>query len=41
MKFNCKIVETASFVERYPNFAGKRRVSHDVIIALLKSPRQR
>ena len=32
--------KTASFVVRKPTFAGKRRVSHDVIIALLKSSPQ-
>ena len=30
-----------SFVVHEPNFAGKRRVSHDVIISLLKSSRQK
>ena len=35
------VKKTASFVVCKPNFMGKRRVSHDVIIALLRYSRQR
>ena len=35
------MVEKLSFVEHWPNSTGKRHVSHDVIIAFLKSSGQR
>ena len=42
VKIRCKSnVKTACFVEHKPNFAGKRRVFHGVIIAFLKSSQQR
>ena len=41
LNLSVKLWKNYSFAECYSNFAGKRHVSHDVIIAFLKSLRQR